>query len=70
MAAVRKDTSIISLSKATKPGKFHPRKENCMKDVTLHEYGAPEVLRAGDAPLPKPGSAQILIKVAAASWKL
>ena len=46
-----------------------------MKAVRVHNYGGPEVLRFEDAPRPTPGSAELLIRVHAASvnpidWKV
>jgi NADPH2:quinone reductase len=38
-----------------------------MKAVYVTEYGAPEVLKVQEAPLPEPGPAQARIKVAATS---
>lgn len=38
-----------------------------MKAVRIHEYGGPEVLVYEDVPIPEPGSAQILVRVEAAS---
>jgi NADPH2:quinone reductase len=38
-----------------------------VKAVRIHEFGGPEVLVYEDVPTPKPGPAQILVKVAAAT---
>jgi NADPH2:quinone reductase len=38
-----------------------------VKAVRIHEYGGPEVLVYEDVPIPEPGSAQILVRVEAAS---
>ena len=38
-----------------------------MKAAFLETTGAPEVIRYGDVPTPKPQTGQILIKVAAAA---
>ena len=43
-------------------------KKNTMKAVRFHEYGGPEVLRYEDAPIPKIGSGEVLIKVAATAF--
>lgn len=37
-----------------------------MKAIRVHEFGDPNVLRYEDAPTPKPGAGEILVKVAAA----
>ncbi|MCL4502755.1 MAG: alcohol dehydrogenase catalytic domain-containing protein, partial [Deltaproteobacteria bacterium] len=34
-----------------------------MKAIRVHEFGEPEVLRLEEAPEPKPGSGQVLVKV-------
>jgi NADPH:quinone reductase-like Zn-dependent oxidoreductase len=46
-----------------------------MKAVRIHAYGGPEVLKYEDAPTPKPGQGEILVKVYAAGvnpvdWKV
>lgn len=46
-----------------------------MRALRIHAYGGPEVLRLEEAPLPKAGPGQILVKVRAASvnpidWKM
>ena len=38
-----------------------------MKAIRIHEYGGPEVLVYEDVPVPEPGSAQVLVRVEAAS---
>jgi len=38
-----------------------------VKAVRIHEYGGPEVLVYEDVPMPEPGPAQILVRVAAAT---
>ena len=38
-----------------------------MKAIRIHEYGGPEVLMYEDMPVPAPGSAQVLVRVEAAS---
>ena len=38
-----------------------------MKAVRIHQYGGPEVLVYEDVPIPEPGSAQVLVRVEAAS---
>ncbi len=37
-----------------------------MKAIQIHQYGGPEVLTYGEAPLPEPGPGQARIKIAAA----
>ncbi|MBC8076256.1 MAG: alcohol dehydrogenase catalytic domain-containing protein, partial [Chloroflexales bacterium] len=37
-----------------------------MKAVRIHEYGGPEVLRYEEAPEPKPGPFELLVRVGAA----
>ena len=37
-----------------------------MKAIQVHQYGGPEVLTYGDAPLPEPGPGQARVKIAAA----
>jgi len=34
-----------------------------MKAVRIHEYGGPEVLELEEAPMPKPASDEVLVKV-------
>lgn len=46
-----------------------------MKAVRIHEYGGPEVLELEEAPMPKPASDEVLVKVYATSvnpvdWKI
>jgi NADPH:quinone reductase-like Zn-dependent oxidoreductase len=46
-----------------------------MKAVRIHEYGGPEVLKYEDAPVPRPGPAEVLVRVHAAGvnpvdWKI
>lgn len=46
-----------------------------MKAIRIHEYGGPEVLKYEDAPVPKPGPDEVLIKVHASgvnpiNWKI
>ena len=46
-----------------------------MKAIRIHEFGGPEVLKLEDAPRPKPGKDEVLIKVFATSvnpvdWKI
>lgn len=38
-----------------------------MRALRLHEFGAPEVLRVDDIPVPEPGPDDVLVRVAAAS---
>ena len=45
-----------------------------MKAIRIHEFGGPEVLKYEDAPRPKPGAGEVLIKVHASGvnpidWK-
>jgi NADPH:quinone reductase-like Zn-dependent oxidoreductase len=46
-----------------------------MRALRIHGYGGPEVLRMENAPVPKPGPGQVLVRVRAASvnpidWKM
>ena len=36
-----------------------------MKAIQIHQYGGPEVLTYGEAPLPQPGPGQARVKIAA-----
>jgi NADPH:quinone reductase-like Zn-dependent oxidoreductase len=38
-----------------------------MKAIRIHEFGGPEVLRLEDAPRPRPGPGEVLVRVAASS---
>src|ERR1700761_4930366 len=38
-----------------------------MKAAVIHEYGSPKVLRYEDAPDPKPGPGEVLVRMQAAS---
>jgi len=39
--------------------------EMTMKAIRIHEFGGPEVLRHDDAPVPTPGTGEVLVRVAA-----
>ena len=43
------------------------REKGAVKAVRIHQYGGPEVLVYEDVPIPEPGSAQVLVRVEAAS---
>jgi NADPH:quinone reductase-like Zn-dependent oxidoreductase len=41
-----------------------------MKAIRIHAYGGPEVLRHEDAPVPDPGTGELLVRVHAAGVNL
>ena len=52
---------------ATPDSRRPAAEETAAKAVRIHEYGGPEVLVYEDVPMPEPGPAQLLVKIAAAT---